>query len=461
MNLYNAVHFNYKIISRVPSGENQLLNNVVESLYSNLPLPNKGYLRIIKIQALNNILANLCIAYNNNKFVAVSKRCNDYSFPKIFYGMEHYTYNIIIPLLISLRDNGYIGETPGFFDSDTGKGYRTRIWATLKLIELYIQSIQNEKLQYLTPIILKDSDKNLIEYRSSRFISEMKRFVIEYNELISSFDIVIPARKINNLTQKSDAFFNAPQLFTPNPINIYNIIISELQTGKGTPTPLLVRSWDNSIFNKHLECRLYRVFNNSKFNAGGRFYGSEYQQLNQEDRSLITINCNKTCEIDFKGLHLNMLYNFEGIDFQGDPYSIPNQNPELRPLLKLVSLIGINALTPKSAVDAFNFEIMKDYGLYQTMKKHNLKSKELFSQFENAHSQISKYFRSGYGIKLQYIDSKIAEEILKHFTRQEMPCLCIHDSFIVEESNKNELSEVMKEAYRKYLGFQGKVEIKF
>jgi len=240
----------------------------------------------------------------------------------------------------------------------------------------------------------------------------MKKFVNEYNEFISSFDIVIPSDELKNLSKKT------PSLNTPlNSMNIYNIIISELQTqGNNTSTPLLSRIDINSLINKHLESRLYRVFNNKKFSLGGRFYGAEYQQLNQEDRSLITINGKKTSEIDFKGLHLNMLYNFEGMDFQGDPYSITNKNTEIRPLLKLVSLIGINAVTPKSAIDAFNFEMLNDYSLYQTQKKYNLKTKELFSQFENAHPKISKYFRSGKGIELQYIDSKIAENILKHFT---------------------------------------------
>ena len=85
----------------------------------------------------------------------------------------------------------------------------------------------------------------------------------------------------------------------------------------------------------------------------------------------------------------------------------------------------------------------------------------MFSHFESAHPTISKYFRSGKGIELQFKDSMIAEDILKHFTRQGKPCLCIHDSFIVEEFNKEELSVVMKEAYKTHLGFPGKVEIKF
>ena len=451
-NLNKAFCFHYR---NVKGGASAL--PIIDSLYSQLNISYKGYLEDRKKQALNNILSNLLIAHYNNQSLAVSRRCEDYSFPTRFYGMNHYTYCIIIPLLNSLKELEYIEEKPGYFNYNTGRGFRTRIWATLKLLELYFQVLPNQKLQYSKSIILKDDCKKSIVYDESIIVKKMKRFVDEYNELISSFDIVVPADKLKSLTQKSDAFFNPLLAFNPNPINIYHIISSELQAQGNTSTPLL----EGSCLNKHLECRLYRVFNNKKFSEGGRFYGADYQQLNQDDRSLITINGNKTSEIDFKGLHLNMLYNSEGIDFQGDPYSITNQNPEVRPLLKLISLIGINAPNPQSAVKAFNDEMCKNYKLYQIKKKYNLKPKELFSQFENAHQTISKYFRSGKGIELQYIDSMIAEDILKHFTRQGKPCLCIHDSFIVEESNKEELSQEMIKVYKNHLGFPGKVEIKF
>src|ERR1035437_3161082 len=139
-NLNNSILYNYKIVN---GGASAL--PIVDSIYKRLNIG--GYLENIKRQALNNILANLIIAYCNNKFVAVSKNSKDYSFPKRFYGMEHYTYNIMIPLINSLIENEYIQEAPGFYDSETGKGKRTRIWATLKLLEMFLQAVPIQKLQ--------------------------------------------------------------------------------------------------------------------------------------------------------------------------------------------------------------------------------------------------------------------------------------------------------------------------
>lgn len=428
---------------------------LVDSLYSQLDFANKGYLESRKRLALDTLLTNLIIGYCINKPVAISKKWKDYSFEKKFYGIEHYSYSFLIPLLTALKENGFLEEVSGFFNFETMRGYRTRIWGNLKLWEMVLSKLTPQKLQYSTCIILKDSDKHLIEYKPNKIVRNWQRFLEEYNELIASFEVAIPLLRS---TSKKTTLFKTPPFNYSNHITIYDIITTETDTGgNNISTPLREDSW----LNRKLDCRLYRVFNNSKFNLGGRFYGADHQRLNQSDRSLIKINGNKTSEIDFRGLHLNMLYNFEGIDFEKDPYSINNLNPELRPLIKLVSLIGINALTPKSGIDAFNFEMFKDYELYQIQKKYNLKTRELFAQFENTHPQISKYFRSGYGIKLQFIDSLIAEEILKHFTRQGKPCLCIHDSFIVEENNREELAEVMRNSYKKHLGFPGKVEIKF
>src|ERR1035441_9505125 len=124
-NLNKAVCFNYR---KVKGGASAL--PIIDSLYSQFNLFNTRNLEDRKKRALNNIVSNLLIAYYNNQSVAVSRRCEDYSFPKEFYGMNHYTYCIFIPLLNSLRENGYIEEKSGYFNYNTGNGYRTRIWAT-------------------------------------------------------------------------------------------------------------------------------------------------------------------------------------------------------------------------------------------------------------------------------------------------------------------------------------------
>ena len=57
------------------------------------------------------------------------------------------------------------------------------------------------------------------------------------------------------------------------------------------------------------------------------------------------------------------------------------------------------------------------------------------------------------GVDLMYRDSLIAEDILRHFLNKKIPCLTIHDSFIVPIHHKDELFQVMTEIYFKHLKF--------
>jgi hypothetical protein len=50
------------------------------------------------------------------------------------------------------------------------------------------------------------------------------------------------------------------------------------------------------------------------------------------------------------------------------------------------------------------------------------------------------------------VDSLIAERVLRYFTDRWSPCLCIHDSFIVDHRRTDELIAVMKRSAAEVLG---------
>ena len=55
-------------------------------------------------------------------------------------------------------------------------------------------------------------------------------------------------------------------------------------------------------------------------------------------------------------------------------------------------------------------------------------------------------FFSGAGIKLQNLDSNIAAHVLNDLTNREIPCLTVHDSFIVTRQNEEHLAKAMDRA---------------
>jgi len=78
-----------------------------------------------------------------------------------------------------------------------------------------------------------------------------------------------------------------------------------------------------------------------------------------------------------------------------------------------------------------------------------LKDKELgtlLTAFTNKYPSIEPYICSGKGLELMYLDSCIAEQVIEHFSKQSIPVLCIHDSFIIQYDKVLELRATMVNA---------------
>lgn len=72
----------------------------------------------------------------------------------------------------------------------------------------------------------------------------------------------------------------------------------------------------------------------------------------------------------------------------------------------------------------------------------------MLTLFKEHHPDIAHYLFTGIGIKLQNTDSKISEYIIKRMTNKSIPVLNIHDSFIVERKQQQQLKQVMTKAFR-------------
>lgn len=447
--------FNNRIIS---SNESSPVYNLTETLFGKYN-QSKRLLDIRKI-ALNNILSNLIIAHTNGRYLIISKSSNEYS-SYSWYGLNHYTYRLIIGWIELLIKEGYIKQVLGFYDPETETGKRTRLFSGEKLISSLSELRNNvqefESLDYNPSVILKDKDKKRISYSIINRL-DMIKSLNEYNEFISGFNIELPLTP--NIFQRLNS--NSYPFFNEYYINPYHIMTTQVVIGSkhvlGSGIPLLITLEPNFLFRKKLQVKLERIFNNGKFTEGGRFYKASYQQLNEKDRAKIEINNSPVVEVDYSSFHLNMLYHTRKIEFNEDPYLMVINNEDVRPILKLVCLIAINSSTPTQALRALKDEIRKNPELEKLKRVYHLDEANLLRKFESVHFEISNYFYSGIGIKLQYLDSQIAHEIFKYFMSRDIPCLGVHDSFIVPANHKEELKEVMNKTYKKHLGFDAKLK---
>jgi hypothetical protein len=162
-----------------------------------------------------------------------------------------------------------------------------------------------------------------------------------------------------------------------------------------------------------------------------------------------------TVEVNFKGLHVAILCQEAGIPLTDDPYKltdglIPDTGPdEQRELVKKLVLTAINAKAEKSAFSAFR-DGYPPGSTGSSLKNSVLRA--LLDQFLAKYPYLNGCLCSDQGIRLMYVDSLIAARVLKHFTDRWVPCLCIHDSFIVDHRRSKELVYVMKTAAAQILG---------
>ena len=193
---------------------------------------------------------------------------------------------------------------------------------------------------------------------------------------------------------------------------------------------------------------LYRVFSDTSFERGGRFYGGWWQNIPKEFRTKLLINGKRTVEFDYSGLHPALLYAKAEVSIPDDPYDI-GLDPKHRGSVKKAFNAMLNAETnlrspPKGL-------LVKEIGLPWKEMKRLIKEK---------HSAISDYFGTGEGLRLQYKDSCIAEELMLRFIDEKSgtALLPIHDSFIVHQGYADELKDMMLEIFERDCGAEVSVK---
>jgi len=189
----------------------------------------------------------------------------------------------------------------------------------------------------------------------------------------------------------------------------------------------------------------HRVFNGD-FESGGRFY-CPAQSLRKVERGTLTIDNQSTIELDYKSLHLRMLYNMNQLSAPKDCYNpLGNKTQEERQQAKITCMIVINTDSRNSAVQALSNRGLTHEDAEKTV-----------GDFESDHQRISHTFYQSSWKQLQYIDSQLAESVLESCCKARIPVMPIHDSFITQTQHSVELEQMVRENYRELLGFDAEI----
>jgi hypothetical protein len=400
-----------------------------------------------------------------------------YSLPRK-YRYNFFTRSNIIPIIDGLEEAGLIEVVPGRPDIQK----MGRMWASDELLDRLDMAVEYiERLPPSDPIILRETIKKgsryvkeQKNYRDTPRTREMRKFLHTHNALLKETEVIIqiPLEIYRRLKEEELLHLSFIDLGVSLEKEIKKLLKTlssgersrwirrlveldhqtiPIQQSEPHIPPLCFTNTIRRFRCNHKD--LHRVFSRGSFQLGGRFYGCDVQNISKRLRSHITINGEPTVEIDYSSMHLRMLYHMHGLEApEGDLYGFGIS----RKLNKSVALIIINCEPHQDRLKAISHHFKGKKKLRDKfgddIMNHDF-IRRLIADFKAAHPKIRADFFSGCGVKLQYRDSLIMEDILKHFTRKEVPIISVHDSVIVPVSHAGEAREVMKEKYKNHMGF--------
>jgi len=361
--------------------------------------------------------------------IALPKSKDAYA-PDSTYGMP-FGHTITTRVLETAKRCQFVTVQPGEY-SRQGKGWVTRARPSGRLLQHFVRI--GFKWKYPIP----PSKDELIFLNEGEHGSLRRIATITDSKSVAGMRLRL--NKINQFLSKQCIWLDLPNMaladgFKPkvNPI-----------TARLSKRERRERAEDSrraiSLQNVHLR----RIFAQNSLERGGRFYGAWWQIVPKKLRRRIMINDDRTIEMDYSGLALNMLYAMEKVPLSGDPYDIglqyTSKDDEKRRLVKSY----VNAVLNDSS------------GKYQLSPEElaylGLTHKELNSRVRDKHSPIQRHFNTGIGITLQYYDSEMAEKVITVLNAQGITCLPIHDSFIVPVMAYRALETSMKTTFQDMFG---------
>ena len=398
----------YKINTELKKGFELIWNEVFEAYRFNAQ---RVMDKKARRHACNNILANLWKAYflTFNPWVGYSRNKNHYAKGKRLREL-HFKYESFIQTFNLLESLGYITNKDHV--NFPSYSFSSRMKASPKLISFFLQhtpltnqtSLIGIKQDY---IVLKNKDKNPIKYRSNKEVLQWRSNLERINKRFSETRIAL---------EMDD--------------NLYQVLAERLNQQRDRV----------DFFPDFTHTSLHRVFNNSSFDQGGRFYGGWWQSIPREFRKYITINHKPTEEVDYSGHHLRILYAKEEKELTRYPYEVDDDSRNTEDLIKDRKDATLIMLNCNNRIKAFN-----------TIKSEGIKQAQfIMDEIIERHDPIKDQFFTGIGNSLMKEDSIIAEEVMLEMLKLNHIVLPVHDSFIVRNSATFELKPIMEKVFAKH-----------
>ena len=341
---------------------------------------NKSNLR----RCINVVLANLLSNYDTHeeKYTGYCRNHQDY--PATRYNPAKIKLLGVVAVVDGLDELEFIDTKKGWRKSSFGwkksgdeYGRISRMRAKPHFVEM-LSDTYNVSAdcveRYNSPeiIILKNSNKKIVDYKDTLFTNVSRKFLTRYNGTLEDANITLDV---------------SPQERELNDIYLSREFYS-------------------------------RVFSNSSFEQNGRFYGPWWQSLSKDFREDILIDGEPTVECDYTGQHVHILYSLKGINYFGihgegdDPYTTEVVGVENRKLNKKLFLC-IGGCKKRSGALSSTCTWMKKRPEFL-----GIDHRSALDSFVSKHSVIEEYFYTQNSLTLTFLGSHISEFIISSMMKQ-------------------------------------------
>tara|TARA_R110002012_G_scaffold314755_1_gene527787 strand:- start:530 stop:2311 length:1782 start_codon:yes stop_codon:yes gene_type:complete len=414
---YNSIPFDLNIAF----SDKVSIDAVIDELLPKIKLPPKDNNKHLLKVLLLNVFANYHTA--TDSWTGFPKTRNYYN-KKSRYNSNQVSKKIIeiMELLVSKK---YLIFHGGYNSQNSYQNsYTSRIKASKKLVGIFYKHKMDNKKLGIRP------DVELIIVKKKR---GKNNFPIEYEDTPSIIVKRQLCKHYNNLLHRSH-------------IDCVDVPDTGIFIGN-SKYPIHV-SQNNKLVKRIL---INHEDDDGSFLLYGRYHGGFWTQMNSEWRGKIKINGLDTVEIDFSGMGINILYDFANVKTDDvDPYNLEGYYDynkysveELRPLLKQVLMVMTNSRSSVQALKA----LVKYVNNSDNKFPGDVNLKVLMNAFKKRHAPIKDYFFSNVGNFQYYIDSAVTSKIIDHFTHKQIVVLTVHDSYVIDINNADELYEVMIDSY--------------
>lgn len=192
--------------------------------------------------------------------------------------------------------------------------------------------------------------------------------------------------------------------------------------------------------NKHNICPV-AVYNDRSVSIGGRFYRAFWISMPSVLRRLITIDGEKTADIDGKSMHVQLLYRKAGLPVpKGELYIYPKIDKR-RKITKKLMMYMMNTRKDWDG-DSGRVAVIKTY------KKHKTVYEDLMPyilELEKLHQPIKHLlYKSNWG-ELQGTEAGIMLRIMESAMRENILILPVHDGCLCQRKHRDRVLELFKD----------------